>query len=162
MYSISIFNNKGGVGKTTLSFHFAHALALLGKKVLIVDLDPQCNLTILSLRDEKIFSVWDAEERFMDDFGEFDNIEVSKRDKILKDARSIHFMLKSAEDGQTDFAETPPPVRIGSGIYIIPGRLTLHSFEDKIGERWANAYKGDPLAVRTITQIRSIASHYAE
>ena len=43
---ISVFNNKGGVGKTTLSFHLAHALAELGHRVLMVDLDPQCNLTI--------------------------------------------------------------------------------------------------------------------
>jgi len=162
MYSISIFNNKGGVGKTTLSFHFAHALALLGKKVLIVDLDPQCNLTILSLNDNKIFSVWDPEEEFMDDFGEFDRIDSSIRSRLLQNTRSIHFMLKSAEDGQSDFLETPPPYELGHNIHIIPGRLTLHSFEDKIGERWANSYKGDPLAVRTITQIRTIANLYAE
>lgn len=38
----------------------------------------------------------------------------------------------------------------------------MHSFEDKVGERWSNSYKGDPLAVRTITQIRTIALRYAE
>ncbi|MFX0588394.1 ParA family protein, partial [Glaesserella parasuis] len=38
---LSVFNNKGGVGKTTLSFHLAHALAELGHKVLAVDLDPR-------------------------------------------------------------------------------------------------------------------------
>lgn len=162
MFSISIFNNKGGVGKTTLSFHFAHALALLGKKVLIVDLDPQCNLTILSMNDERIFSVWDAESPFMEDFGEFDEVSLSDRTKILNQPRSVHFLLKSAEDGQTDLPETPPPFKLAPNIYILPGRLTLHSFEDKVGERWANAYKGDPLAVRTITQIRTIANRYAE
>lgn len=162
MFSISIFNNKGGVGKTTLSFHFAHALALLGKKVLIVDLDPQCNLTILSMPDAKIFSVWDQEEKFMSDFGEFDSLSLSARTKLVDAPRSIHFQLKPAEDGQTDFEEVPPPISIGENISIIPGRLTLHSYEDKVGERWSNAYKGDPLAVRTITQIRTIALKYAE
>jgi cellulose biosynthesis protein BcsQ len=162
MYSISIFNNKGGVGKTTLSFHFAHSLALLKKKVLLVDLDPQCNVTILSLNDEKIFSVWDAEDAFMDDFGVFDAAVSDKRADLLSKPRSIHFMLKSAEDGQTDFEETPPPYRLGNNIDIIPGRLTLHSFEDKIGERWANTYKGDPLSVRTVTQVRTIAARYAK
>jgi cellulose biosynthesis protein BcsQ len=47
MKIISVFNNKGGVGKTTLTFHLAHALADLGKRVLLIDLDTQCNLSML-------------------------------------------------------------------------------------------------------------------
>ena len=62
MKIISVFNNKGGVGKTTLTFHLAHALAELGKKVLIIDADPQCNLTIYSLDQEYIHQLWAAED----------------------------------------------------------------------------------------------------
>jgi hypothetical protein len=96
----------------------------------------------------------------MADFGTFEAAEEEVRNKLLRTPRSIHFLLKSAEDGQTDFPETPPPVRLSNNVFIIPGRLTLHSFEDKVGERWSNSYKGDPLAVRTITQIRTIAEKY--
>jgi chromosome partitioning protein len=46
---ISVVNNKGGVGKTTVTCNLAHALALLGKRVLVVDLDSQCNATALLL-----------------------------------------------------------------------------------------------------------------
>ncbi|WP_223643967.1 ParA family protein [Corallococcus sp. EGB] len=42
---VSLFNHKGGVSKTTTTFNLGWALASLGKRVLLVDGDPQCNLT---------------------------------------------------------------------------------------------------------------------
>ncbi len=46
---IALFNHKGGVSKTTTTFNLGWKLAELGKKTLIVDTDPQCNLTGLCL-----------------------------------------------------------------------------------------------------------------
>lgn len=46
---ISLFNHKGGVSKTTTVFHLGWKLAALGQRVLIIDADPQCNLTGLTL-----------------------------------------------------------------------------------------------------------------
>lgn len=47
--TISIFNNKGGVGKSTICWNLAHALGELDQRVLLVDFDPQCNLSIAML-----------------------------------------------------------------------------------------------------------------
>lgn len=51
--TISMMNWKGGVGKTTLALHIASGLVLKKKKVLLVDLDPQCNLSFLALGLQK-------------------------------------------------------------------------------------------------------------
>lgn len=53
-----LFNNKGGVGKTTLTFNIAHMMARLGKRVVVLDFDPQCNLTAMFLEDETLIELW--------------------------------------------------------------------------------------------------------
>lgn len=52
--TISVINMKGGVGKTTLSFNLAFDLTQRGYKVLLVDLDPQSNATIVSMSDAEL------------------------------------------------------------------------------------------------------------
>jgi len=51
MVKIAMFNNKGGVGKSTSAINVAHAMTRLGKKVLVVDCDTQQN-TVLFFYDD--------------------------------------------------------------------------------------------------------------
>ncbi len=163
MRTISVFNNKGGVGKTTLTFHLCSALAELGYKTLAIDLDPQCNLTILALPEETLDLVWRAEESFIDDFkAARDNLTKADLDQLITSPRSIHFLLKPTEDGLSDLDSVSPPFQIAPNLHLIPGRLTMHLYEDAIARRWSDVYQGEPLAVRTATRPRQIAEAYAK
>lgn len=162
MKIISLFNNKGGVGKSTLAFHLSNILAEMGHKTLIIDLDPQCNVSICGMKEEVLHKIWSEEDEFIEDFGStVKKISQSDYDNFLKNPRTIHLLLKPTEDGQGELTTIPPPINLRSNLDLIPGRLTIHKFENKISERWSGAYSGDPLAIRTIMNIRSIAEEYA-
>ncbi|NPC75860.1 AAA family ATPase [Corallococcus exiguus] len=161
---ISIFNNKGGVGKTTLTFHLAHALAELGHRVLAVDLDPQCNLSIHCLPVEKIQDIWDAENPFIDEPGfetERKKFTPKKFETFCNKPRTIHFSLKPTEEGTGELEHLPPPIKLAENLDLIPGRLTLHMFEEALARRWSEAFVGQPLALRTLSEIRRLLLQYA-
>ena len=56
-YQIALFNHKGGVSKTTTTFNLGWMIASKGKRVIIVDCDPQCNLTgmVLGFKESEDF-----------------------------------------------------------------------------------------------------------
>ncbi|OQX21335.1 MAG: cobyrinic acid a,c-diamide synthase [Candidatus Altiarchaeales archaeon A3] len=163
MKIISLFNNKGGVGKTTLAYHLACSLAELNYKVLMLDLDPQCNLTICSMNEEELHKIWKEEDSFIDGFEESKNkADKEKYEEINSHTRTIHYLLKPTEEGTGELEKLPPPKNIRKNLDLIPGRITLHMYEYKISERWSGVYQGDPLSIRTITKIRTLAIKYSE
>ena len=163
MRIISLFNNKGGVGKTTLAYHLSCALAAGGKRVLMMDLDPQCNLTIYAYKTELLHEIWKSEDEFIDEGFEAtrDKMSTEGFKKLNEKPHTIHYLLKPSEDGTADLERLPPPINLSTNLDLIPGRLTLHMYENKISERWNGAYTGDPLAIKTITKIRRVAYDYA-
>lgn len=163
MKIISLFNNKGGVGKTTLAYHLSCVLATMGKKVLMIDLDPQCNLTICGMDSERLHYIWEKEDPFIEDYGVAVKSKSSEELKsFFSEPRTIHFLLKPTEDGQGELPTLPPLYDIKPNISLIPGRITINQYETRLSERWSGAYQGVPLSIRTISQIRNIAEQYGK
>lgn len=162
MKSIAIFNNKGGVGKTTLTFHVAYALAEMGHNTLLLDLDPQSNLTLFAVSEEELHAIWEGEDDFVDDFERAKTSMGSGFDTFAKQTHTTHFALKPTEDGTGETSILPSPIRVASRLRLLPGRLSLHMFEDKIATLWSQAFLGDPLAIRTLTRVRRLCLEYAK
>lgn len=109
---IILFNHKGGVSKTTTSFNLGWKLAELGKRVLLVDADPQCNLTGLILQD---------------DFDEYYENENTKRNN-LKDGVSSAF--ESRPEAITSF-ECIKSAK-NENLFLLPGHPNLTELEPQL------------------------------
>lgn len=164
MKIMTIFNNKGGVGKTTLIYHLGCALAEQGKKVLLIDLDPQSNLSLCGVEIDQLHEIWKSEDVFFEEGFKYgkESMEHAKYLEFLNKPHTIHFLLKPTEDGEGEITQYPPVIPLYENLDMIPGRLTLYMFENKVASRWNDVYAGDSLAIRTMTQIRRISEEYAK
>lgn len=111
MKIVAFFNNKGGVGKTTLTYHLAWMFRHLGASVLVADLDPQANLTAAFLDEETLEPLWSATP-----------------------PKSIFGSIEALNERLGDFSE--PYVHDIQGIGLLPGDLALSGFEDRLGQTW--------------------------
>ena len=109
---IVFFNHKGGVSKTTTAYHLGWKLAEQGHKILLVDADPQCNLSFLILADK---------------FDSFYTNEATKHQN-LKDAVAPAFKGKSTPIKAVDcFVSENNP-----NLFLLPGHSTLSEWDSPL------------------------------
>ncbi|MEU0197409.1 MULTISPECIES: AAA family ATPase [unclassified Streptomyces] len=152
MTSIALFNNKGGVGKTTLTYHLAHMIQRLGLSVLAVDLDPQANLTSMCLEETEIEELWENPSELINQGAAAAGLPGTGR---VRSGQTIADAVRPILEGTGDIA-TVEPSRLQAGLWLLPGSLDLSRFEDKLSNEWSRAYAGDIAAVRTSTSFHRI------
>lgn len=129
----TFFNNKGGVGKTSLVYHLAWMYARLGVRVVAVDLDPQANLTAAFLDEDELEELWPANGQGRTVFG------------------TIAPLLRGVGDiGQTCM------MGIDDRLALAPGDLSLSRFEDELSSQWPDCLDGKERAFRVISAFRRL------
>jgi cellulose biosynthesis protein BcsQ len=125
MKSIVFFNNKGGVGKTTLTGNVAaHIAKKSGKRVCIIDCDPQCNITQLLLGDEKTIELYWGESS-----------------PKQKKASTVLDVVQPIMDGDAGInAQVSPQLSTQNrfGVDILPGHPRLSAVEDVFSRAWTD------------------------
>jgi chromosome partitioning protein len=139
MRTIAFFNNKGGVGKTSLVYHLAWMFADRGIQTLAVDLDPQANLTSMFLDEGRLEELWPDGEH----------------------PDTVYGAIRPILKGVGDIAK-PHIEKITEKLGLIPGDLGLSRFEDKLSAAWPNCQLGDESAFRTMTAFHRLVQHGAD
>lgn len=132
MKRLSIFNHKGGVGKTTVTFNLTHALANKGKKVLLIDADAQCNLTAISLNDPQLQTLYSN-----------GGYTISK---------ALSGLLSGASDIQLGTLTS-----LTDNIFLLPGHIDITDYESQLNTAWNECFTGLERGFRTHSAIHRLA-----
>lgn len=112
---ITFFNNKGGVGKTSLVYHLSWMLSDSGRRIVAVDLDPQANLTAAFLDEDQLEAIWET--------------------------RTDPSTIFRAVQPLTQVGNLVEPVlaTISSRLHLVAGDVALSDFEETLSEAWPHS-----------------------
>lgn len=117
-------NNKGGVGKTTLAFNSAVAFARDGHKTVLVDLDPQCNLSRLALGEDYYVKHLFSETE-----------------------KTIYDVLRGVIEGGNDVNLSVKflPTKADPNLTLLKGDINLSMYEGLLATAYGQAAAGQPI-----------------
>jgi chromosome partitioning protein len=131
MVTIALFNNKGGVGKTTLVYHLSYMFSRIGYPTVAVDLDPQANLTSAFFDEDELEKLW------------------------ADSSPTIMACISPILEGTGDI-RAPEVLSITDTLSVVGGDLGLSRFEDKLSESWPKGYNNDAAALRATSAFHRI------
>lgn len=137
---LAIFNHKGGVGKTTLTVNIAAALAGMGKKVLLVDSDPQGNLTSYLV-----------EESVVDDL-------LDKADS--PQGGTLWSAVKPIVEASGEIKPIQAIERL-TNIFLLPGDVRLSEFEQELSPLWNESFQRKQKGFRGTTALSRVVNQAA-
>jgi cellulose biosynthesis protein BcsQ len=136
---IAFFNNKGGVGKTSMAYHLSWMFSDRGLRVIAVDLDPQSNLTAAFLDEDRL-------EEFIPNDGHL---------------KTVFGAVQPLKRGVGDIADPHVEV-ITERLGLILGDMALSSFEDQLSEVWPKCMDRDERAFRVTSAFWRIIQRAGE
>lgn len=138
MKSLVLFNNKGGVGKTTLTFNVAHMMARGGLRVVVMDCDPQCNVSAIFLAEETLADLWGAGAT----------------------NRTVSGCIDLVRRGKGD-VQTPELTEVADNLWLLPGHLDLSRFEQTLAEEWPKKADANNERALDVTTALDVLSNFA-
>lgn len=132
MRTIAFFNNKGGVGKTSLVYHLSQMFADNGLRITAVDLDPQANLTSMCLDEDDLERIWSKSHD-----------------------RTIYGAIRPLLEGEGDIGELKSEA-IRKGLWLIVGDLALSRAEDELSGQWPDCLDRKPRAFRVLSALSRV------
>lgn len=146
MKVLSFFNNKGGVGKTTLTGNIASYFSLeLKKRVLVIDCDPQCNITQYILGDEKTIDLYWPKDH----------------EKLNPKSKTIMDVVQPIVDGDASINQHIKPITTKGNRFsvdLLPGDPRFSLFEDQLSQAWNDIPSGKAGGFRITGWLHSFLS----
>lgn len=137
-HRLAIFNHKGDVGKTTLTMNIAAALAESGKKVLLVDSDPQCNLTSYLVADDVVDDLLDRSDS--------------------DEGRTVWSALQPISEATGALKPIDPYELSLPRLFLLPGDIRLSEFEVDLTDFWAQCLQRKMRGFRGTTALSSLVN----
>jgi cellulose biosynthesis protein BcsQ len=134
MKTIAFFNNKGGVGTTSLLYHLGFMFAELGCRTLLADLDPQANLSSMCLSEERLEAIWQLQPR-----------------------PTIYGAIERLKRGVGDIDRIEPE-SVATQVALVTGDLQLSEVEDDLSQQWPKCLDRDERALRVTTSLHRVVT----
>lgn len=142
MRTLTLFNHKGGVGKTTLTVNLADAFADLGETILLVDTDPQCNLSAFYLTEDYL-----------------DQVLAESRD--AESSQTVWSAVLPVVQGRGDIRDIEA-VEVQKRVHLLLGDVWLSEYEDELPSAWTESFARKGRGYDLMSAVTRVARNAAK